>query len=400
MQAWNNGIVLTGHEIECLLGFTSKDPKLDDRHCWGVVFTVVGDRIRVAACNGRIAVEARRESPHGLVEGEWYVRRPTLERVKPAAKGGCSVAFLIDGYAMRRCIVLEENDETTRYYPGDQVLFQNPYEQLDIFGLLPLDEVLRLPRGNPCRCSTFCGEYTALTELVGNAAVGCKGGSVTIYPAPTMTDPWIITAQSLEEDESKRTIWRAAIMPRAPKDDDRPVPEPEDVSGYRLEPTESAARKAAKSAMESFKKTAEKTGTTVTLRVPGEEEVVVADGAKREEPGVPYILDGWFHCPCGAKHDRGPIDGENTYRCLKCGYTHRILPAGESAAPAEPDQPTAETEEEDRILDADEYDTTPPDDETAAPPSQPPKASKVVPLGQKGKAGKAAKAKPTRGTKK
>jgi hypothetical protein len=28
---------------------------------------------------------------------------------------------------------------------------------------------------------------------------------------------------------------------------------------------------------------------------------------------------GWFHCTCTASHNRGPVDGESFYRCLKCG---------------------------------------------------------------------------------
>lgn len=37
---------------------------------------------------------------------------------------------------------------------------------------------------------------------------------------------------------------------------------------------------------------------------------------------IAYIdEDGAFHCPCGAIHRRGPIDGHNAYRCLRCGDT-------------------------------------------------------------------------------
>jgi rubredoxin len=29
-----------------------------------------------------------------------------------------------------------------------------------------------------------------------------------------------------------------------------------------------------------------------------------------------------FTCPqCGAKHDRGYVDGYSTFRCLRCGYS-------------------------------------------------------------------------------
>lgn len=28
-----------------------------------------------------------------------------------------------------------------------------------------------------------------------------------------------------------------------------------------------------------------------------------------------------FLCPCGASHDRGPVNGVDVYRCLRCGQT-------------------------------------------------------------------------------
>lgn len=32
---------------------------------------------------------------------------------------------------------------------------------------------------------------------------------------------------------------------------------------------------------------------------------------------------GRFHCPCGAEHDRGPVDRSEVYRCLGCGKMYR-----------------------------------------------------------------------------
>ncbi len=36
---------------------------------------------------------------------------------------------------------------------------------------------------------------------------------------------------------------------------------------------------------------------------------------------------GKFHCPCGATHNRGAINGVNVYRCLKCGKSYRVRQA-------------------------------------------------------------------------
>jgi len=33
---------------------------------------------------------------------------------------------------------------------------------------------------------------------------------------------------------------------------------------------------------------------------------------------------GKFHCPCGASHSRGAVNGVDAYRCLKCGNTYRV----------------------------------------------------------------------------
>ena len=33
---------------------------------------------------------------------------------------------------------------------------------------------------------------------------------------------------------------------------------------------------------------------------------------------------GKFHCPCGATHSRGPINGQDSYRCLKCGTAYKV----------------------------------------------------------------------------
>lgn len=35
---------------------------------------------------------------------------------------------------------------------------------------------------------------------------------------------------------------------------------------------------------------------------------------------------GQFHCPCGARHNRGALKGSwGTYRCLRCGETYTLV---------------------------------------------------------------------------
>lgn len=41
----------------------------------------------------------------------------------------------------------------------------------------------------------------------------------------------------------------------------------------------------------------------------------------------PAFVDegGKFHCPCGATHERGPLDPiSKVYRCLRCGKTYKV----------------------------------------------------------------------------
>lgn len=33
---------------------------------------------------------------------------------------------------------------------------------------------------------------------------------------------------------------------------------------------------------------------------------------------------GKYHCPCGASHSRGPINGAKSFRCLKCGNIYSV----------------------------------------------------------------------------
>ena len=33
---------------------------------------------------------------------------------------------------------------------------------------------------------------------------------------------------------------------------------------------------------------------------------------------------GKFHCPCGKTHTRGPVNGDDVYRCLGCGKSFRV----------------------------------------------------------------------------
>jgi hypothetical protein len=40
--------------------------------------------------------------------------------------------------------------------------------------------------------------------------------------------------------------------------------------------------------------------------------------------------DGAFHCPCGASHSRGPVDGVGSFRCLSCGRTFAMERKGAS----------------------------------------------------------------------
>lgn len=37
------------------------------------------------------------------------------------------------------------------------------------------------------------------------------------------------------------------------------------------------------------------------------------------------VIGGTFFCPCGAHHSRGPVNGVDSYRCLKCGQTSKML---------------------------------------------------------------------------
>ena len=37
----------------------------------------------------------------------------------------------------------------------------------------------------------------------------------------------------------------------------------------------------------------------------------------------------WFYCACGASHDRGPLNGEDVYRCLRCGETTKVRRYGD-----------------------------------------------------------------------
>lgn len=67
-------------------------------------------------------------------------------------------------------------------------------------------------------------------------------------------------------------------------------------------------------------------------------ELEPVDGLERELTGaraeasrlsvhLPCLsADGTFHCACGAAHMRGPVNGVDVYRCLRCGRTTRIEP--------------------------------------------------------------------------
>lgn len=50
---------------------------------------------------------------------------------------------------------------------------------------------------------------------------------------------------------------------------------------------------------------------------------------------------GWFHCECGAKHGRGPINALGVYRCLNCGWTGRIRGLVELRPAPKPHRPDA-----------------------------------------------------------
>lgn len=43
--------------------------------------------------------------------------------------------------------------------------------------------------------------------------------------------------------------------------------------------------------------------------------------------------EGRFHCECGASHDRGPVNGDNAYRCLGCGRTFAVRGVAELRTP-------------------------------------------------------------------
>lgn len=48
--------------------------------------------------------------------------------------------------------------------------------------------------------------------------------------------------------------------------------------------------------------------------------------AEEKRKGVrPFVsFDGTYNCPCGAKHIRGPVNGERSYRCMKCGQSREV----------------------------------------------------------------------------
>ena len=58
---------------------------------------------------------------------------------------------------------------------------------------------------------------------------------------------------------------------------------------------------------------------------------------KPSEAKIGFIDEsGRFHCPCGATHGRGPINGVDVYRCLHCGTCYQVrgvvqLRAGETS---------------------------------------------------------------------
>jgi hypothetical protein len=38
-----------------------------------------------------------------------------------------------------------------------------------------------------------------------------------------------------------------------------------------------------------------------------------------------FETNDWkFHCPCGAAHSRGYLNGVDVCRCLKCGKTYKV----------------------------------------------------------------------------
>lgn len=36
-------------------------------------------------------------------------------------------------------------------------------------------------------------------------------------------------------------------------------------------------------------------------------------------------VKGTFHCHCGAKHNRGAVNGVDVYRCIKCGSMLKVI---------------------------------------------------------------------------
>lgn len=43
-----------------------------------------------------------------------------------------------------------------------------------------------------------------------------------------------------------------------------------------------------------------------------------------EGDDLPRVIGTRYFCPCGADHDRGPVDGERSYRCMSCGGVHEV----------------------------------------------------------------------------
>jgi hypothetical protein len=129
-------------------------------------------------------------------------------------------------------MVCMEDKQTSRIVEGGIWTFVDPADQMTLFPLDTLETAARLPDGG-VRSQAFSGRllalYKDLTDASGNDTVEPH------YPASAL-DPQVVRSTAPGDGG---TEWRAVFMPRRTDEDGAPVREPEDVSGYRLEPVES-----------------------------------------------------------------------------------------------------------------------------------------------------------------